>query len=281
MSLEIIPLTNHFAAEAKGIDLRETQDEQTRLALYNAFAENTVLLIRDQELNPESYLQAASNFGQIFEQDLKQFCLDENPLVGFISSGDRNNLDGKRIYRGINWHTDHSNRPVPPRATSLYGVTIPQQGGDTQFADMKALYDDLPEGTKAKIDHVKTLHVWQASRSPRPLSKPPGKQPETWQPLVRVNPDTGRRGIYMNTARIEKFDGIDDSEGFAIVDHLMELANSGKYEYRHKWRKGDMVIWDNRSVLHQATSDYDEERFLYRVMIQGEPVMAVADQKAA
>ena len=85
----------------------------------------------------------------------------------------------------------------------------------------------------------------------------------------------------MNTARIEKFDGIDDAEGFAIVDNLMELANSGKYEYRHKWRKGDMVIWDNRSVLHQATSDYDEERFLYRVMIQGEPVMTVADQKAA
>ena len=145
--------------------MRQTQDVKIHGALYNAFAENTVLLIRDQELDPESYLQAASNFWH-FRTRPQAILPDENPLVGFISSGDRNNLNGKRIYRGINWHTDHSNRPIPPRATSLYGVTIPQQGGDTQFADMKALYDDLPDRTKTKIDHVKTLHVWQASRSP-------------------------------------------------------------------------------------------------------------------
>jgi len=281
MALEIVPLTDHFAAEARGVDLREDQDEQTRQALYDAFANNSVLLIRDQELDPDGFLKAAEIFGPIFEQDLKHFCLDENPLVGFVSSEDRNNLDGKRIYRGSNWHTDHSNRIVPPRATTLFGVTIPEKGGDTQFADMKALYDDLPDETKEKIDRVKTLHVWQSSRSPRPMSKPPGEQPETWQPLVRVNPDSGRRGIYMNTARIETFDGIDDEEGFEIVDHLMSLADSGKYEYRHQWRKGDMVIWDNRSVLHQATTDYDEARFLYRVMIVGDPVIGVAEQEAA
>lgn len=281
MALEIVPLTDHFAAEARGIDLREEQDEAAKRALYDAFAQHTVLVFRDQDLDPEGFLRAVKIFGDIFEQTLKHFCLDDHPLVGFISSEDRNNISGKPIRRGINWHTDHSNRPVPPRATSLYGVTIPSQGGDTQFADMKALYDDLPDETKAKIDHVKTLHTWQSSRSPRPMSKPPGKLSEAWQPLVRINPDTGRRGIYMNTARIERFDGIDDEEGFAILGDLMARASNGKFEYRHKWRKGDMVIWDNRSALHQATQDYDEPRFLYRIMVQGDPVIGAGEQEAA
>jgi taurine dioxygenase len=278
---EVSPLTNHFAAEIKGLNISQALNNQTKRALYDVFAENSVLLFREQELKPNDFLQAASNFGEIFQQSVKEFVLDDNPLVGFISSGDRNNLTGEIIYRGINWHTDHSNRQVPPRATTLYGVDIPTLGGDTQFADMKALYDDLPEELKAKIDGVKALHLWKSSRSPRPMAKPDGPQPETWQPLVRINPDTGRRAIYINTARIETFDGIDDEEGFAILADLMALADSGKYEYRHKWRKGDMVIWDNRSVMHQGNPDYDEARFLYRIMIKGDPVLGVTDQRAA
>jgi taurine dioxygenase len=279
--MEFIPLTDHFAAEARGIDLAQEQDAATKTALYDAFARHSVLVFRNQKLSPEDFLAAARIFGEIYEQSIKAYKLPECPLVGVISSEDRSNITGKRIYRGTNWHTDNSNRAVPPRATMLYGVTIPESGGDTQFSDMRALYDDLPAETKARIDPVKVLHIWQSSRSPRPMSKPAGTPPEAWQPLVRVNPDSGRRGIYMNTARMERFDGIDDEEGFAIVAELMALAGDGRYEYRHKWRAGDMVIWDNRSVQHQANADYEGARRLYRIMIKGEAVRGIADDIAA
>jgi taurine dioxygenase len=127
------------------------------------------------------------------------------------------------------------------------------------------------------------LHVFKSSRSPRKKAElteeERKKLVETVQPLVLKHPVSGRKGLYLNTAHMERIIGMEDAEAFALIDSLMQHVTQPKYEYRHAWRPGDMVIWDNRTVLHQANGDYDaskEKRFLYRIMVRGVPLQAAA-----
>ncbi len=186
-------------------------------------------------------------------------------------------VDGKRIIPGETFHTDHSNHPRPPKATTLFAVELPSSGGDTQYVNMHDAFDDLPADTKRRIDGLKAVHVYLSKYSPRPLGKiteesrrnlpPPGIHP-----LVRTHPENGRKALFLNPVRMESIVGMEDKEALALIDDLMRHATQKKYEYRHKWRDGDWVLWDNRSVMHQANPDYDmsERRYLYRLMLKGE-----------
>ncbi len=272
MSMSIEPLRDGFASAVTGIDLREPQDDTTKEALYRAFADRSVLVIRDQKLEPPHFLDAARIFGNPLLQELEQFRVPECPLVGFVSSKDKG-ASGKRIVRGSNWHTDHSHTVTPPRATTLHAVTLPAQGGDTQFSSMHLLYEALPDELRAQADKINCLHIWMSRRCPRPMGTTEnGFDPRVWHPLVRKNPDNGRKAIYINTARIDEFEGIGLDDGFDLLDRLMEEASQPQFEYRHAWDEGDMVIWDNRCCIHKANADYDfqELRLLYRIIIQGD-----------
>ena len=192
-------------------------------------------------------------------------------------------MNGKRIIPGESFHTDHSNHPAPPKATTLFAVSLPSSGGDTQYVNMHDAYDDLSEAMKRRIDGMRAVHVYLSKYSPRSLGllteesrkalPPPGIHP-----LVRVHPDNGRKALYLNPVRIESIVGMEDSEALDLIGELMAHATQQKYEYRHQWRYGDMVIWDNRSVLHKANPDYDmnEKRYLYRLMLKGEAPIPVA-----
>jgi taurine dioxygenase len=142
---------------------------------------------------------------------------------------------------------------------------------------MHSAYDDLSEDMKRRIDGLNAVHVYLSKYSPRTLGNlteesrkalpPPGIHP-----LVRTHPDNGRKALFLNPVRMESIVGIEDSEALDLIGELMAHATQQKYEYRHQWRHGDMVIWDNRSVMHQANPDYDmnERRYLYRLMLKGE-----------
>ncbi|MBV9151920.1 MAG: TauD/TfdA family dioxygenase [Alphaproteobacteria bacterium] len=184
---------------------------------------------------------------------------------------------------GETFHTDHSNHPAPPKATILYPVSLPSRGGDTQYVNMHLAYDELPEAMKRRIDGLKAIHVYLSKYSPRPL-KPLNEEsqkalpPPGIHPLVRVHPENGRKALFLNPVRIEGIVGMPDDEALDLVAELMKHATQRKYEYRHQWRLGDMVMWDNRSVMHKANPDYDmnEKRYLWRLMLKGEPPVPVA-----
>lgn len=271
-----------LGAEVSGIDLSQPQDAQTRRALHDAWVKHAVLVIRNQKLTPPQFAQAAQIFGEILEQQLKKFTVPEYPLVGTISSRDLPMVDGKLHVRGENFHTDHSNFSAPPKATMLHAVSLPKVGGDTQFVDARAAFDELPEATQRKILPLRSPHVYESSQSPRKMAalspEERAKVPQTVQPLVIRHPDSGRAALYINTGRMEGIEGMPAGEGFKLIDELYAHATQPKYEYRHKWLPGDMVIWDNRSVMHQANPDYDpsEYRFLYRIMLKGAPLQAAA-----
>ena len=281
MKFTLTPLSDVFGAEVTGMDLSTPQDAQTRHALHQAWIENAVLVIRDQKLTPPQFADAARMFGDILQQQLKKFMLPDYPEVGTISSRDLPVADGKLHVRGENYHTDHSNYAEPPKGTTLHAVSLPQTGGDTQFVDVRAAFDDLPRDFRHRISKLRSPHVYESSQSPRKMAELSPEErariPQTVQPLVIRHPESGRGALYLNTARMEGIEGMSSQEAFNLIDELYRHATRPIYEYRHKWRAGDMVIWDNRSVMHQANADFDpaEYRFLYRIMLKGAPLQPV------
>ena len=282
MPLSIKPLTANIGAEVTGVDLSMPVDEATRKTLYDAWIKHAVLVIRDQNLSPPQFAAAARLFGDVMDQQVKKFTLPDYPEVGTISSKDLPIVDGKLHVRGEQFHTDHSNFAAPPKATMLHAVSLPKSGGDTQFVDVRQAFDDLPEAKRRRLVKLRSPHVYESSQSPRKMAALTPEEraqiPQTVQPLVIRHPESGRSALYINTARMEGIEGMSSEEAFELIDDLYQHATNSKYEYRHEWRAGDMVIWDNRSVMHQANADYDpsEYRFLYRIMLKGAPLQAVA-----
>jgi taurine dioxygenase len=274
-SFAITPLTNHTGAEVIGLDFTQPIDIETRVTLNRAFAERHVLVMRDQHFTPEQFKAAAQLFGELQPHDKRERHVAGHPDVEYISNDEI--VDGKRIIPGETFHTDHSNHPRPPKATTLFAVELPTSGGDTQYVNMHDAYDDLAEDTKQKIEGLKAVHVYQSKYSPRLLGKiseesrrnlpPPGIHP-----LVRTHPENGRKALFLNPVRMESIIGMEDKQALALIDELMRHATQKKYEYRHRWRHGDWVLWDNRSVMHQANPDYDmaQRRYLYRLILKGE-----------
>jgi taurine dioxygenase len=281
MAFTITPLTAHTGAEIRGLDLTQPVDPETRAALNHAFAQFHVLVIRGQKYGPDDFLQAVQLWGELQPHDKKELHVPGYPQMYFVSN--EQTVPGKRYISGETFHSDHSNHPAPPKATILYPVSLPSSGGDTQYVNMHLAYDELPEATKKQIDPLKAVHVYLSKYSPRELKPlnadslkalpPPGVHP-----LVRLHPENRRKALYLNPVRIESILGMPDDEALDLVAELMAHATQPQYEYRHQWRYGDMVLWDNRSVMHKANPDYDmnERRYLYRLMLKGEAPIPVA-----
>lgn len=276
MTCEISPLSDHTGAEARGVDLSRPVDADTRKRLNKAFSDNSVLAIRDQALTPHQFVDAVQLFGEIFQQHNSRFALPECPQIHYISNQDRYQ-DGTRYIPGSGYHTDHSNDAMPPKATVLLAIKLPDKGGDTQYVNMHRAYEDLPADMKKRIDGLKAIHVYQSKFSARKLMDLPADRKDKLaqamhHPIVRTHPETGRKSLYINPIRIEGIVGMPEGEALGLLDELLSHATQEKYQYRHKWQPGDLVMWDNRCLLHKANGDYDhsQTRYLYRVMLRGD-----------
>ena len=264
-----------MAAAVSGIDFNTPADDATQAALTGVLHDNLVICIRGQHLAPPAFLAAMSKFGTpMLRKQLTR--TPECAEVNIISSEDRDVLgDGKKIVNGANWHTDDSFMRAPCSLTMLYGVEVPSRGGDTQFTNMYAAYEDLPPEMKARIDPMKVIHKYHSSRKLSRISTRPAEEmaamPEATHPLVRTHPETRRKSLYLNPNRMEQIVGLDRAESDALLDELIAHATQPKYEYRHVWRQGDIVIWDNRCTMHKANADYPEgeRRLMHRVIVAG------------
>ena len=272
----ISPLSAHTGAEVCGIDLTGPIDAELRELLNRTFIARSVLVFREQHLSPPELLEAVQMFGEIFPQHNSRFSLPECPLIHYISNQDFY-PDGKRYIPGEGYHTDHSNAAEPPKATVLHAVQLPDSGGDTQFVNMHRAYEDLPDETKRRIDGLKAVHVYQSRHSERKLMALSESNREeipdgVLHPLVRTHPQNGRKAIYLNPIRIEGIIGMAEREALTLLADLLGHATQPQYEYRHRWNPGDLVMWDNRCLLHKANGDYDmdQTRYLYRIMLKGD-----------
>jgi taurine dioxygenase len=276
VEVEIKAMTDHTGAEVRGIDLALPVSAEIKDVLNRTFVAHSVLVIRDQALSPRQVLNAVALLGRVFMQHNTKFAIPECPQIHYISNKDRF-PDGRRYIPGEGWHTDHSNGARPPKATVLHAVTLPDRGGDTQFANMAAAHAALTQTMQHRIAGLVAIHVYQSSHSARKLMDLSDANKErvpnaVLHPLVRTHPENGRKSIYINPIRIEGILGMDHKEALPLLDELLEHATAERFQYRHQWKPGDLVIWDNRCLLHKANGDYDMEqtRYLYRVMLEGD-----------
>jgi alpha-ketoglutarate-dependent taurine dioxygenase len=276
-SVTITKLSPHTGAEVRGADLTQQLHSSLRERLSRAFITHSVLVIRDQRLDAQQFLAAMQNFGEIFPQHNPRFAVRECPLVHYISNQDKLE-DGSVYIPGEGYHTDHSNDPVPPKATALHAIKLPAAGGDTQFVNMHEAYEALSDAVRRRIDGRMARHVYQSRYSERKLPQLVGERRNTFgtanvlHPLIRTHPESGRKALYINPIRIEEIVGMGTGEALALLDELLAHAMQPRFEYRHKWQPGDTVIWDNRCLLHKANGDYpvSQVRYLYRLMLRGE-----------
>lgn len=275
MSVTLTPLSDTFGIEATGVDLAGNVDPADVAAMLAALHENLVMVVRGQALTPPQYLKATRLFGDIMPQHLTKILMPEHPEIAVLDSrkSDRD-ADGRAQPSGSRaWHTDHTNHARPPKYTALYAVKLPSSGGDTSFANMQAAYAALPADERAKLDPLVTVNVIESDTgnvgddTRASLTKAPQRHP-----LIRTHPETRRRAIYVHPGKTAYIEGMEPDASKVFIKDLLDRAIRPGMTYRHTWRPGDLVIWDNRATLHIAHRDYDagEGRIMHRVIVEGE-----------
>jgi taurine dioxygenase len=276
MSFTIQPSGDALGAIVTDIDLGNAQSAETVAALNDALHTHIALCFRDQDLTPATFAAAGRRFGEPIVQTSRHLDLPEHPEVGTISSESVDvHGDGRKMITGTTWHTDHSFTARPPKATTLYGVTIPTRGGDTSFCNMRAVYAALPNALRARVDGLRGVHCYESHRAPGKLMQRSAAEiaatPDVTHPLARTYPPTGEKALYLSTTRLDRIVDMDLEASDELIDELMTYADRPEFHYHHQWRAGDMVIWDNRCAMHHANADYgNEKRVLHRVLIEGE-----------
>jgi taurine dioxygenase len=276
MTLALDRLGDALGISAEGLDLNGGVDGADADALHRALLDGLVLCIRGQSLTPTAYLAAMHRFGKPLSQVRAGSRHPEVPEIMILSSEDRDDMgDGKRLVVGAHWHSDDSYKAVPCSLTMLYGIQVPETGGDTQFTNMYRAYDDLPAEMKRRIADLKVVHKYDSPRKGTAIATlradEAAQLPDVVHPLVRRHPETHRQALYMNPNRMSHIVGLERTESDRLLDALTRHAIEPRYQYRHKWRRGDIVIWDNRCTMHKANADYPAgaKRLMHRIIVEG------------
>jgi taurine dioxygenase len=264
-SLRITPLHPSLGAEIAGVDLSQPIDAPTRQALSHALADHLALVFRDQALTPAQYLAAASVFGPPMEQHYSQHNMPDFPLIGLIW-----HRNGQRPAE--QWHTDHTNRERPPAATILYGVEIPSAGGGTSVASMRAAYVALPEDERRRLESLTTFNSLDSGRTDTRQEDQDKYGKPIEHPMVRTHPVHGSRAVYFHISKTTHIDGMTPEASRAYMADLLDRMIRPEIVYHHVWRKGDVLIIDNRATMHRAHGDYDrrQSRVLWRIIVEGD-----------
>ena len=273
-----------IGAIASDVDVRALSDADWK-ALYDAWLDGIVLVVRGQTLSIDDFLAYSCRFGRLKPHRVKKTRHPDYPELTVMGVGTRK-PDGKvdkTIYdRGGGWHTDSPWDDDICKATQLYALAIPSVGGDTLFASMYEAYEALPEALKKRIDGLKAEHVYGGrGRRGNDLLDPEDRQrPPAVHSIVRTHEETGRKSLYANPYHILRIQGLEHAESEALIAELTDHMVATPAQYRHKWQVGDIVIWDNRCALHSATGGYpiEEKRIHWRTTIMQD---ASRQQRAA
>ena len=280
--MEIRKLAASMGAEIVGADLNALSDEDFA-RIRDAFHNYQVIAVRDQELSPAAQLGFSRRFGALEDQLNAHYTVPGYPEVLVLSNDVKDGKPIGLIDGGDFWHSDSSHRERPSMATILYAVKNPNRGGDTEFANMYAAYEALSDEMKARIAQLKGIHAVSKLKNKRVTvspRRPDGKDfyerqkaiPDQIWPLVRTHPVTGRKALYVSPRFTIGIKGMPESEADEILDFLFAHQIRPDFVYRHKWRDRDLVMWDNRSVIHQATGgfSYPDVRTMHRTVIAGD-----------
>jgi len=287
MSISIRPLHPSFVGEVTGVDLTRPLSREQVAAIESGMDQHAVLVFHDQPITDEQQCDFSRNFGELEVTLAGQMAKPEDRRFGDrLELGDISNLDAqnrlraredhRRMYALANqlWHSDASFRAIGAGYTLLHARIVPSRGGNTEFADMRAAYDALDDATKAEIDDLVTEHSIRFSREQLGFQVDSPGNEDKLRPvrhrLVLTHPVTGRKSLYLSS-HIGGIVGWPVPEARAFIRDLAEHATQRQFVYAHEWRVNDLVMWDNRQVMHRARrfNDLQEVRDLRRTSIKG------------
>lgn len=295
------PLSPFLGAEISGVDLSRgvTADEADRIR--DLFYRHQVIAIRDQDVSPEAFIRFAEIFGPLEPFFIGAYNHPEHPQIYVLSNVRKQGKPIGRDGAGTHWHSDSTFVEKPSSVTLLHGVEVPARGGDTLFANMYDAYDRLDPETRDLIDGRRAIHRYQrkefvfsgdrdlsdeekaeieelkrkrlaeeAVAGPSPTQRKSNAVPEQRHPVARTHPVTGRKALYLNDEMMVGIDGLEDGVARPLLRRLCEEATTPERVLRFKWRKGDLVAWDNASVIHTATfTPPDQPRVMHRLTVEG------------
>ena len=274
--IQVNPLSEHLGGEINDVDARSIGQEISLNSVKSLLFEHQLLCFRDQDLLPQDVLDFTQLFGEPVPHVLQQFALPGFPDIVVLSNIVE---DGRPIGNrgeGFGWHTDLTYMARPAAYTILYALEVPPEGGDTLFASMYKAYDSLTEKEKeqlrGRVANYSYLKLYSKRENVEPLTEAQRERtPDVSHPLVRIHPETEREGMYLNLDDCIGVEGNDSTSGLDLVSQLFNYTVEN-FQFRHRWRTGDLLIWDNRGALHTATA-YDMERhrrLIYRTSVRGE-----------
>jgi len=263
-----------MGARVSGLDLQDAVDAETAGRLNRALLDYLVLCLGSHRLDVQQYAHVGRIFGTPQVQLLADYRLDEVPEVTVISNYNKMN-DGAPHVRATYWHTDDSYFARPAKATMLYAKALPASGGDTSFINCRAVLEAMPAALRARIEGRRAVHKYQSRRAGAKVARRTAAEealtPDVVHPLIRTHPETGQASLYINPNRIDHVEGMEAADSDALLDALYEFAFQDAFQYRHAWRPGDIVIWDNRCTMHRANADFDirQRREFHRILLTG------------
>jgi taurine dioxygenase len=281
MSLVVKPLSQALGAEIVGVDLSKDLSTQTVADILDAWHQHLVILFRNQTLSEEEQIRFAEHFGALQKRGRPPEARSEasklkHPELTMLVSNIRENgkVIGSLPDGEMHFHSDFCYVEKPAKGTFLYAIEIPAKGGDTLFLNMYKAYETLPPAIKARAEGKKAVNAYHYESPTRDVNASQldfSKNPHFAQPIVRIHPVTKRKALYVNRLMTWSVEGMDDTEGSALLDQLFTHIEQDQFVYAHKWRVGDLILWDNRCTLHARTDFSDKERrLLRRHVVQGE-----------
>jgi alpha-ketoglutarate-dependent taurine dioxygenase len=275
--IEFRPIQGRFGAEVIGLDPSRPLDAPTFDRIEQAWFDHNFLVFRDLVMTPDQHVALTRRFGELHIMTPLHFNLPGHPevmvLTNAVEEGRPLGLRGA----GMGWHSDGEDKRIPNAGSMLYAHKLPDEGGDTLFADMYAAYDSLSEETKQRIVGKRArfsradMHEVHYPHLPPLTEAQKLERPDVYHPMVRTHPRSGRKSLYIGRWARD-IEGMDPDEGFALVQELFAYASSLRFAYRHAWRLHDAVLWDNRCMLHCATP-FDETRYqrlMHRTTLEGD-----------
>ena len=266
--MEVRKIGQAMGAEVVGVDLSKPLSAAEIRQILDAFHAYQVLAIRDQHLTPAQLVAFSRHLGPLEDQLNAKYTIEEFPEVLVLSNDMKDGKPVGLIDGGDYWHSDSSHREKPSMATILHAIQNPSEGGDTEFANMYLAYETLPDDIKKKIEGLKAIHAVSKFKNKRVTAsprRPDAKDhyemqkaiPDQVWPMVRTHPVTGKKALYVSPRFTVGIEGLPEAEADELLDFLFEHEVKPEFIYRHKWKDGDVVIWDNASVIHRATGGYD------------------------
>jgi taurine dioxygenase len=272
--LEVRPVSGAGGAEIFGVDVAQDLDDGTVGEIRDALNEHCVVFFRDQQIDVAQHKRFARKFGEIFlHPNFKTVMEDPEVVMVRREPGDLS-------YVGEDWHTDTTMCAEPPMGAILYGIDVPPYGGDTMFANQYLAYEALSPTMKKLLDGLRAVHSDigiagpQASRNKLRSTK--NRDDDGWRetrsthPIVRTNPETGRKCLFVNASYTIGIEGMTPAEGKALLDFLLEHGHRPEFTFRFRWQKGSIAFWDNRSAKHIALGDTGPfRRLMRRIQVGG------------